>query len=121
MHVGEMVEVARFEQEDEIRTVGVALREEGGVHIFQRSSGRMTMLAFGEPAVCHRLTLDGDGLRILMGVLGGERGVTDALLRFFESGDARTVADLLDVCDRAGIARTFCCMGERAGSMARAR
>ena len=120
MHAGEMVEVARFEQEDEVRTVGVALREEGGVHIFQRSSGRMTMLAFGEPAVCHRLTLDGDGLRTLMGVLGGERGVADALSRFFESGDA-VLADLLDVCDRAGIARTFCCIEERAGSMARAR
>lgn len=55
-----------------------------------------------------------------MGMLGGERGVADALSRFFGRGDA-VLADLLDICDRAGIARTFCCMGKRAGSMARAR
>ena len=120
MRAGDLVEVARFEQEDEVRTVGVALRAGGGAHIFQCSSGRMTELACGEPAVCHRLTLDGDGLRNLMGMLGGERGVADALSRFFGRGDA-VLADLLDICDRAGIARTFCCMGKRAGSMARAR
>ena len=83
MRAGDLVEVARFEQEDEARAVGVAFRAGGGAHIFQCSSGRMPELAFGEPAVCHRLTLDGDGLRNLMGMLGGERGVADALSRFF--------------------------------------
>ena len=120
MGVGGVMEVARFEEADEVRAIGLALRGEGGAHIYQLSCGRMTELAFGERAVCHRLTLDDCGLRALMGMLGEGRSAADALARFFEGGGA-VLADLLDICDRAGIARTFCCMGKRAGSMARAR
>ncbi|MBQ3338489.1 MAG: hypothetical protein IJG82_02650 [Atopobiaceae bacterium] len=119
MDAGGLVEVARFEEADEVRAIGLALRGEGGAHIYQLSCGCMTELAFGERAVCHRLTLDDCGLRILMGMLGEGRSAADALARFFESGGA-VLADLLDICDRAGIAWTFCSMGERAGTMARA-
>lgn len=120
MHASEQLPIARFSSPDEVRGIYLVPSEQGGAHLLHYSRGRLTRLAFGEDAVCHRLSLDGQALAQLAARLGWGDDIPCALARFFER-DETLLVDLLDICDRAGIPYGFCSVGSSMGTMVRRR
>jgi|GEM_PF-3577909 len=116
MRAGNGIVVACQGAHGEKREVSYRERGGGGAHILQICSGALTRLAYGEQTVCQRLSLDARGLEKLSTVLGWHEGALAGATRFFADGDA-VLADMLDVCSRAGIVCTFCTVGSEAGML----
>lgn len=107
--------VARHCDAGEIREVHLVPRANGGLHILQCSWGTLTELAFGEKSVCQRLSLDAEAASMLAARLGWACSVEEGLARFFSSSEAY-LSDLLDECNRSGIACRFCTIGSKTGA-----
>ena len=120
MHVAEQILIARSAFPDEVRTVYLVPSARGGLQLLQYSWGRLTRLAFGDDIVCLRLSLDERALSQLAARLGWGSDLPRGFAAFFGQDDALLV-DLLDICDREGIAYGFCSVGGSTGTMVRRR
>lgn len=116
MHAIERRLISRFAFPDETRSIHLVPSGRGGVHLLQYSRGSLTRLAFGEDAVCHRLSLDERACSSLGALLGWGDDLPRGLERFFGRDEALLV-DLVDICDRVGIPYGFCSMGGGTGTM----
>ena len=106
--------LARIDRAGEHREVLCTRRREGGAHIIQLSWGDITRLAYGDRAVCQRLSLDAPALKRLAQTMGWQQSLLAGLSAFFSDGHT-VLSDLLDICDRAGIAARYSIVGATSG------
>lgn len=108
----QMTEVARFEVNGDVRRVLVG-GEAGNIIIREDLSGPSVLVVFGDEERSLRMTLPAESLERLLGLVGfaGLEGSLWSLL----SDERYGVVDLMDLCDREGVAYSFSALGSRSG------
>ena len=106
-------ELVRFESTGDVRRVLVARGDEG-LRVRQEVNGPSAVVAYGEEWHTLELGFDRQGTDALDEALWVSGGV-ESLLR---TGDA-DVVDLMDLCDREGIAYTYRSDGPESGPQLR--
>lgn len=105
-------EVARFERAGDVRRMSVA-REGDGIVIREDLSGPSALIAYGDKERSLKVFLEPAALDALIeriGFSGGEGSLWSLLTH-----ERHDLADLMDLCDNAGIPYTFMGMGDRSG------
>ena len=108
------VEVGRFESVGDVRQVFVG-RDAQGTRVRQEVRGPSSEVAFGEEAHTLRIALEADQAARLERCLVAFGGI-EGFLR----SEERDLIDLMDLCDREGVAYAFWSEGPRTGTYFRA-
>lgn len=103
-------EVARFESAGDVRTVSLVQGDDGLLEVRELREGPSVVAVYGEGEHSLRVLLAPEAVPGLLGAMA-EEGV--ASVADYLASEDRDIVDLMDLCDRLGVAYSFVGIGEK--------